>query len=103
MREPFLLINPGVGHICNFPEQRKLITTEGGAGFPALVGLIDSAEGYPETSSRFGLVTPNGSLYFSEPNLVNRFVVLCHRAPRFLAENRTINRSRTVVLSIEIL
>lgn len=48
MRETFLLIDPGVGHICNFPEQRKLVTTSGSPVF--------RTRGY----ERFGLVAGDG-------------------------------------------
>lgn len=65
-----LLEDPSVRLIGDLGYQRQLISTERRAGFPTLVGLVNSAERNVVARANIGLVQPDYRFTFTQSDFV---------------------------------
>ena len=57
-----VLVNPGVGQVGHFLDQRQVIAPERRGLLPVIAILVDAGERHIVTDAPFGLVGPNTGL-----------------------------------------
>src|SRR5262245_1461265 len=70
-----LLIDPRVGHVSDFGDEREFLASEAGGRLPFIAIFVEARDGHVVTCAVVRFICPDGGLDAAHPDFVNGFLL----------------------------